>query len=171
MDQGQNFMSFEPTRTGELTPEGVESPPADAAENPEKEDLEEHADRLEGEIEGIRDHLDGLVTELDHRRHGLNPRVALARHPWAFAIGGAMLIGLVVGSVAWRNARARERDSWKGRVKQRWRTALRRAPEEQPETTAVGQPSIGMKILTAAGTAAAAVVARRLATRFFARPS
>jgi hypothetical protein len=150
--------------TTSQTSSGAGSPKEEAAEDPEK-----HADRLEEEIEGIRDNLDGLVTELDHRRHGLNPRVMLKRHPWSVAIGGAVLVGLVVGGVAWRNLRAREGDSFKSRAK-RWRQALRRA-EDKPEKVAEGQPNVGMKILTAAATAAAAVVARRLATRFFARSS
>jgi hypothetical protein len=134
---------------------------SEKTEAPEKE-----AERLEHEIEEIRDHLGGLVTELDHRRHRLNPVSIVKRDPWPFAIGGVVVIGAILGGMAWRNARAHRRGSWEGRA-QRLRATLGLTRESQPAGNAA--PSIGTRILGAAASAAAVIVARRIATRAFAR--
>lgn len=128
------------------------------------EGSEKQAEHLEQEIEEIRDHLGGLVTELDHRRHRLNPVTMVRRDPWPFAVGGAVLIGAIVGGIAWRHARTHRRVSWVDRG-QRIR-ALLGLPATEPEKRS--EPSIGRKVLAAAATAAAAVAARRAATRLFA---
>ncbi|MBC8134021.1 MAG: hypothetical protein H7X95_13640 [Deltaproteobacteria bacterium] len=131
-------------------------------------DPEKRADQLEDEIEEIRDNLGGLVTELDHRRHRLNPLNALEQYPWAIAIGGVVLVGAAWGGIALHNARERERSSWRGRSKQLQAT-LGRAVDRPDKGPGAG-PNVGMKVLTAACTAAAAVVARRLVTRFLTPP-
>lgn len=155
---------------GENTPK-LESKPsrAQAAKDQDQEEPKKLAEELEHEIEEIRDNLGGLVSELDHRRHRLNPLNAVGRYPWPFAVGGVVMIGLVLGGIAWHSARARERDRLVNRGK-RLRDALKRAVEK-PEKVAEPPPNLGMKILTAAGTAAAAVAARRLTTRMLARDS
>ncbi len=137
---------------------------AESFEKPEAPERE--AERLEHEIEDIREHLGGLVTELDHRRHRLNPVAIVKRDPWPFAIGGVVLVGAIVGGTAWRNARVHRFGSWEGRA-QRCLATLRLTRESQPNGN--GAPSIGRRILAAAASAAAVIVARRIATRLFAR--
>ncbi|MEO5767510.1 MAG: hypothetical protein ABIS92_04095 [Polyangia bacterium] len=143
---------------------GEVSADPDQEENPEK-----RAEQLEHEIEEIRDNLGGLVRELDHRRHRLNPLNAISHYPWPVALGSAALLGLVVGGVVLHRARARERDSLLNRGK-RLQSALRRAMDK-PDKVAETEPNVGMKVLTTMATAVAAVAARRLASRIFAQPS
>jgi len=132
-------------------------------------DPEQRAEQLEQEIEEIRDNLGGLVSELDHRRHRLNPLNAINRNPWPVALGGVVLIGAVLGGIALYGARVRKRESLMGRG-QRLRWALQRAMDK-PDKVAKEQPNMALKILSAAGTAAAAVVARKFATRIVSRAS
>lgn len=134
-----------------------------------EDDPDKQAERLEQEIEEIRDNLGGLVSELDHRRHRLNPINLLTEHPVPIAIAGVVLVGAIWGGVLLHNARERERNSLVGRSR-RLQSALRRAMDK-PDKVAEAEPSVGAKILTAAGTAAAAVIARKLATRLIARAS
>jgi len=143
---------------------GKNQPAADASK---PEEPSERAEQLEHEIEEIRDHLGGLVSELDQRRHRLNPVAVVGRRPWTFAVSGVVVVGLVVGGLALQRRRARERDSWVNQGK-RLRSALRRAVD-RPDKVAKAEPSIGMKVLSTAATAMAAVAARRLAIRLFAR--
>ena len=143
---------------------GANSAAPDHDEKPEK-----RAEQLEHEIEQIRENLGGLVSELDHRRHRLNPLNALSHYPWPVALGSVALVGLVVGGVALHRARERERDSLLNRGK-RLQLALRRAVD-RPDKVAEAEPDIGMKILTTVATAVAAVAARRLASRIFAQNS
>ena len=126
----------------------------------------ERAEQLEHEIDEIRDHLGGLVSELDHRRRRLSPVMVVVRNPWPFAVGGVVLVGLVIGGLALRRSRARQRDSWVNQGK-RLRSALRRAVDS-PDKVAKAEPNIGLKVLSTAAAAAAAVAARQLATRLFA---
>jgi hypothetical protein len=148
-------------------------PDAPQPSNAAPEQPAARAERLEQEIEEIRDHLGGLVTELDHRRHRLSPAAIIRRNKWPLAIGGAILVGAAVGSMVWRHARAQPTLSLVDRSKRLGadaRAYLGRAGDK-PRAVTVEPPRIGMKILTAAATAVAAVAARRLATRFFARTS
>jgi hypothetical protein len=138
-----------------------------AADASKPEEPGERAEQLVHEIDEIRDHLGGLVSELDQRRHRLKPVAVLRRNPWPFAVGGVMVVGLVIGSLALQRRRARERDAWVNQGK-RLRSALRRAVE-RPDQVAKVEPNIGMKVLSTAATAMAAVAARRLAIRLFAR--
>ena len=98
----------------------------------------------------------------------MNPAVAVRRHPRAFAVGGVALVGVVLGALAWRSARARRSDSWMDRGQRL--LALGRVVD-RPDEIAREQPSIGKKILTAAAVAVVGVVARRAAIRFLARSS
>lgn len=125
----------------------------------------DQAAAIEREIEAIRGHLDGLVTELDHRRHRLNPIVAARRHPSTFALAGVLLAGAVTAAVLVHGARERRRHSWLGRGKQ-----LKSSLADLMEGRAAAvSPKLGMRMLSALATAAAAVVGRRVATQIFSR--
>ena len=130
------------------------------------------AERLEQEIEQIRENLGGLVNELEIRRHRLNPVAVMTRNPWTLAIGGAVVLGAIVGAVAVRRAKARRQRAWSSRAQaavergKRLRQALARAIDAT-DKVATPEPPIAMKLLTAAATAATAVAVRRLANRFF----
>jgi hypothetical protein len=65
---------------------------------------------IERDIDHLRDRLDGMVSELDRRRHeAFDVRLQLRRHATAVAtvgvVGAVLLVG---GFVAWRNARRRQ---------------------------------------------------------------
>jgi len=120
---------------------------------------------IEREIEAIRGHLGGLVTELDHRRHGLNPIVAAKRHPAIFAVAGVMLTGAVVTAILVHNARKRRRHSWLGRGKRLTSTLN----ELMQGKAAAASPNLGVSMLSALATAAAGVVGKRMVMQFFSR--
>jgi len=65
---------------------------------------------IEQDIDRLRDQLDGMVGELDRRRHEVfDVRLQLRRHGTAVATVGVVAAVLVVGGfVAWRNARRRQ---------------------------------------------------------------
>ena len=65
---------------------------------------------IEHDIDRLRDRLDGMVGELDRRRHeALDVRLQLRRHGTAVATVGVVATVLVIGGfVAWRNARRRQ---------------------------------------------------------------
>ena len=112
---------------------------------------EERAATLEGEVEAIRDDLGDLVGELDRRRH---------RAVKPLAIGAIIVAGVCIGGyVLWRALRARPTRA------ARVRTALERATAH-PERVAESKPSVPQKVLVAAASAVAAVVARRAAERW-----
>jgi hypothetical protein len=136
---------------------------SDMSDDDSERSPDQDAARLEGEIEAIRDKLGGLVRELDHRRHRLNPLNAVARNPWPFAVGGAMLLGCVVGGVVWHRAREREQAVWSGN---RLLRQVRRRDPGNREPVVQRPLSLGVKVLTAA---AAAVMARRLVGRLVAQ--
>jgi len=127
-----------------------------------RSDDAERAAELEQEIESIRGNLDGLVAELDHRRHRLSPVRVAREHPLLAVIaGGVTLVGLETAGALIYKARARKQPSWLERS-QRLASALGRLTSDPPVRTS---PGLGWKILTAAGTATAAVVGRRLARK------
>jgi hypothetical protein len=120
---------------------------------------------IEQEIVRIRENLGGLVSELDHRRQGLNPMVAARRHPTGFAIAGALIIGAVGAAILIHNARERRRNSWRGRGR-RLKGALTELMEGRAATVS---PKLSRRLLGAVATAAGAAVGRQLATRLFSR--
>jgi dihydropteroate synthase len=72
-----------------------------------KVDPEAEAQRLEQTVDALRDNLDSLVSELDHRRHQLMRRLRRYGTPIAIAVA-AIGVG-VVGRRVWRRMRMRRR--------------------------------------------------------------
>lgn len=132
--------------------------------DPSASDEAKRAAEIEKEIENIRANLDGLVAELDHRRHRLSPLRLGREHPvWLTLVGGLVLAGLTTVGVLAYKKRARKQASWLAGA-QRLSSTVRQVMAGKPIASA---PSIGWKVLTAAGTAGAAVAGRRLARRLF----
>jgi hypothetical protein len=118
--------------------------------------MDEGKDRvteLEQKAEAIRDNLDGLVAELDYRRHE-----AVRRWAKPIAIGAAVLGAGVVAFIVWRRFRRPP-----SRL-ERFRAAIARAMAH-PDRVAKTSPSMAKKIAVAAGTAGVSVAARRLVSR------
>ncbi len=121
-------------------------------------------EELQREIETIRDNIGGLVSEIDHRRHDLfDVGSQLRRHAMSLAIGGMALVGVTAGGVLLARHRARVRQSLPARSA-RVRDALVRLVNH-PERQSPPPQSVGLKILAAAGAAAASVLVRRLLQR------
>jgi hypothetical protein len=144
---------------------GAESTPEDGSDGvpkrePEQDNPEAEAQRLEDQVDAIRDNLDGLVSELDHRRHEFMRQ--LRRYAVPVAIGAAAVGLAVAGGVVWRRVRRPPPT----RI-QRLAAALGRAMDH-PERVAQQQtsPTAARKLILAAGAAAASVVARHLARRW-----
>gem|GEM_PF-3540205 len=165
--QGKDLM-VRPVSSGQAPPTAAD-PTVDRGQH---QSPDQPAERLEQEIEQIRENLGGLVNELEIRRRRLNPVAVMTRNPWALAIGGAVVLGAIVGAIAARRAGARRQRAWSSRAQaavkrgKRLRQALARAIDE-PERVATSEPPIAMKLLTAAATAATAVAVRRLANQLF----
>jgi hypothetical protein len=63
---------------------------------------EEDVERLEREADAIRAHLERLVDEIDHRTHGVGPRLVKP-----VAVVAAVAGVVVVAAFVWRRLRAR----------------------------------------------------------------
>ena len=125
----------------------------------------ENVEALQREIESIRTGLDGIVGELDRRRHTLfDVRSQLRRHPVPLVALGAALLGIAVGGIALGLAHRRRRARLGPRL-DRFHQALRRMVD-QPGRVANSQ-GVGRKIVGAGGAAAASVIAKRLAGNLF----
>lgn len=125
---------------------------------------DKRSDELELEIEEIRDNIGDLVSELDHRRHDFfRLRSLVSQHGLSLALGALTLGGLAAGGVLLGRRRRRIRRSLPLRVV-RIRQALGRLIDH-PERQSPPPQSVGLKILAAAGAAAASVLARRLMQR------
>ena len=136
--------------------------PHTSSELSHERSADKEAERLEQEVEQIRGHLGGLVSELNHRRHeAMDLGLQARRYAIPLALGAVALLGLVAGGVALSIHRSRRRRRLPARLA-RLRQALARMVD-RPERVARPQPSVGLKILAAAGAAAASVVGRRLA--------
>lgn len=121
-------------------------------------------EELQREIETIRHNIGGLVSELDHRRHELfNVGAQVRRHGAALAIGGLALVGVAAGVVLLARHRARARERLPGRAVRIGNAVARMV--KHPERQAPPPPSVGLKILAAAGAAAASFLVRRLLQR------
>src|SRR5262245_34849013 len=115
---------------------------------------------VEAELERTRRRLGDLLDELDRRRHELKDvRLQMQRHAVSIMIaaGGAMaLIAVAIGTTV----RRRRRRNTLGERAHRLRVALRRAIAH-PNRVAKEQPAIWKKVLAAAGSSAAGLVAKR----------
>ncbi len=122
-----------------------------------------HAAAIEEEIESIRANLDGLVAELDYRRHRLSPSRLARRHPSFFALlGMALLAGVVGASLLAYRIRRRNLHSWSRRGRRLADAVQRLMAGKSIEAP----PNVARKALAAAASAAATIAGRRLATRF-----
>jgi hypothetical protein len=117
--------------------------------------------KLERDVEGIRDNITDIVSELDRRGHEmLDWRGHLRKHAWLLvAVGASCLVGLGVTVVADRARRKRRNRFWfKAR---RIREAVARIIEH-PELVAQPKPGIARKALGAAVGATTTVLAKTL---------
>jgi hypothetical protein len=123
----------------------------------------EAARQLGGEIAALRGELDVLVRELDRRRHeALDVKLQLRRHAVGATVTGAAFVAAAAGFVwlgAWRDRRRQRLMSRAGHL----RRALSRMIE-QPERVAA-EPTVPVKILTAAANAAVAAVIKNVLER------
>ena len=114
---------------------------------------------IEREIGDLRQDLDGIVNELDRRRHeAFDVRLQLRRHRTAVVTAGAVAVLIAVGGfVAWRNARLRQ-DRFAVRLQNLGRAfAIMARNPERLERALEGRPDPGRAALSAlAGIAGAA---------------
>jgi hypothetical protein len=119
----------------------------------------EMSQALGGEIATVREELDGLLSELDRRRHDLlDVRLQLRRHAVGAALTTLALVGTAAGAVwlsLWRQRRQRSPSARAGRL----REAVARM-SEHPDRVAA-QPTVAGRILTAAASAAVASVVKK----------
>ena len=117
--------------------------------------------KLERDVEGIRDNITDIVSELDRRGHEmLDWRGHLRKHAWLLvAVGASCLVGLGVTIVA-DGARRKRRNRFWSKAR-RLREAVARIIEH-PELVAQPKPGIGRKMLGAAVGATTTVLAKTL---------
>jgi hypothetical protein len=120
-------------------------------------------EHVAGEIDALRAELGGLVAELDRRRHeAFDVRLQARRHPLVVA-GVATVVALMVGSaitVALRSARLNRSPTARARDV---RAALARLASHPRRVAA--EPSIRVKLATAAALAILTTIVRRLTER------
>ncbi len=149
-------MNNQKEKTSNGTPEGREASPSISPA--------EKADLLAHDIDRIRGTLDGLVGELDRRRHQVfDIKLQLRRHKLALLIGAATLAAGGSGGIAFAVHRHRQRRRLSDRAA-RLREALSRMMA-RPDRVAPREKGIAGKLLMAAGGAAASVLARKLTER------
>ena len=133
----------------------------------EPEDMEERADRQEHEIEGIRDNLGHLLSELDRRRQRLAPRVLIRAHPVTAAGLGIAVVTAVGGGLVLHSRRVRRQSTLPARLFRL--EALLKHTVGSRDRVAKARPSAGGRILVAVSTAIAVAAARQLVKRYLAR--
>ena len=115
------------------------------------------------EIAVVRDELDGLLAELDRRRHeALDVRLQLQRHSLGAALTVLALVTTAAGGVwlgVWRHRRRARLTAQAGRL----RHAISRMTEHPERVTA--EPTMAGKIVTAAANAAVAALVKKLLER------
>jgi hypothetical protein len=118
---------------------------------------------LGAEIAVVRDELDGLLAELDRRRHdALDVRLQLRRHSLGAALTMLALVTTTAGGVwlgVWRHRRRAGLTAQAGRL----RHAISRITEHPERVPA--EPTMAGKIVTAAASAAAAALVKKLLER------
>jgi hypothetical protein len=119
--------------------------------------------QLAGQITKLRDDLGGLVTELDRRRHeALDVKLQIRRNAREITFTSVALIGVAAGSVwlnIWRHRRRKRVSARVGRLQQAMSRMI-----ERPERVAA-EPTVTMKIITAAANAAAATLIKKVLER------
>lgn len=109
---------------------------------------ERESERLEHEVDVARARLGDLVVELERRGRRLRtPVIAIAAGMVALSIGGA---------ITWRHYHRRCRSRVR-RLQDMWTRAAK-----HPERVAAEKPNVALKILAAAGSAAATMGTRAL---------
>ena len=120
-----------------------------------------NVEALQREIEVIREGLDGMVGELDRRRHTLfDVRTQLRRHTVPLIAVAAALLGIVAGGIALGVAHRRRRARLPARLG-RFQQALRRMIDKPARVA--NTPTVGQRIIGAGGAAAASAIAKRVA--------
>ena len=120
-----------------------------------------NVEALQREIEVIREGLDGMVGELDRRRHTLfDVRTQLRRHTVPLVAIGAALLGIVAGGIALAVVHRRRRARLPARLT-RLQQALRRMIDKPARVA--NTPTVGQRIIGAGGAAAASAIGKRLA--------
>jgi hypothetical protein len=118
-------------------------------------------EELEHEIESIRDNLGAVVGELDRRRHELlDWRLQLRRHKKAVALFALGTLTLIGGFVALKVLRHRQRRRATDKLR-RLGEALSRMIEH-PEDVARPTPSVGKRILAAAGGSVTSALGKKI---------
>jgi hypothetical protein len=121
----------------------------------------EKVEALQREIEVIRNGLDGMVGELDRRRHTLfDVRSQLRRHTVPLIAVAAALLGIVAGGIALGVAQRRRRARLGARLT-RLQQALRRMIDKPARVA--NTPTVGQRIIGAGGAAAASAIGKRVA--------
>jgi hypothetical protein len=120
-------------------------------------------EELGGEVAGVREELDTLLSELDRRRHeALDVPLQLRRHAFGAGLTAMALVAAAAGSVwlaVWRRRRRARLSAKAGRFYH----ALSRMTEH-PERVAT-EPSIPKKIATAAANVAVAALVKKVLER------
>jgi hypothetical protein len=115
---------------------------------------------LDGQITVLRDELGELVAELDRRRHAaLDVKGHLRRHGGEIVLTGVALVGAAAG-FAWLEVWRRRRRQRLGARVGRLQHAVSRMID-RPERVAA-EPTVTMKVLTAAANTAAAAVIKKI---------
>jgi hypothetical protein len=115
---------------------------------------------LGGEVAVVREELDVLLAELDRRRHDfLDVRLQLQRHGVGIALTTLAFVGTAAGGVWLTVWRQRRRQSLSARADRLGEAMSRLA--EHPERVAA-EPTMAGKIVTAAASAAAASLVRKV---------
>jgi hypothetical protein len=127
----------------------------------------------EGDVERSRTRLEGLVTELDRRRHELtNVRLQLHKHRWLFLAVAGGLAAAATGATLLSVRAHRRHASWRGRLG-RLREVVARVLAD-PGRIERANPPVVKKVVAAVAAAAASKIARGLAEkairRVLARP-
>jgi len=119
--------------------------------------------QLEAQITALREELGELVAELDRRRHeALDVKLQVRRHAREITLTGVALVGAAAGFVSFNVWRSRRRQRF-GAREGRFQQAMSRMIE-RPERVAA-EPTVTMKIITAAANAAAATLIKKVLER------
>lgn len=132
-----------------------------------RQDMDEKADRQEREIEGIRDNLGHLLSELGRRRHRLAPRLLIRNHPLVTGLIGITAVVAVGGGFLLHTRRVRRQRTLSSRFA-RLTAAWKRA-NGTAIPVAKTPPTVGGRIFLAVSVAIAGTATRYLVKRYLAR--